>query len=63
MAKRKLRLLKRVPPIMGVCEGCLAQFKSIFTGAITAEAEIRVRFTAHKCMHAHLTATKMHKVA
>jgi hypothetical protein len=61
--KRKLRLLKSVPPIMGICEGCLAQFKSIFTGAMAAQAEIRVRFAAHKCMHAHRSATKMHKVA
>jgi hypothetical protein len=52
MAKKKLRLLKRVPPILGICEGCLVQFKSIFTGAIAAEAEIRFRFAAHKCVHA-----------
>ena len=63
MAKRKLRLLKRVPPIIGVCEGCLAQFKSIFTGRIAAEAEIRVRFAAHKCMHAVRSVAKVHKVA
>ena len=49
MARKRLRLLKRVPPMMGVCEGCLAQFKSIFTGRIAAEAEIRVRFATHKC--------------
>jgi len=63
MAKRKLRVLKRVPPIIGICEGCLAQFKSTFTKTIAAEAEIRVRFTAHKCIHAHHSATAMHKVA
>jgi hypothetical protein len=33
MAKKRLRLLKRVLPIIGMCEGCLAQFKSIFTGS------------------------------
>lgn len=49
MARKKLRMLKRVPPIIGVCEGCLVQFKSIFTAAVAAEAEIRVRFAAHKC--------------
>ena len=43
-------MLKRVPPILGVCEGCLAQFKSIFTRSIIAEAQIRARFAAHKCM-------------
>ena len=50
MARKRLRLLKRVPPIIGVCEGCLAQFRSIFTKAMAAEAEIRVRFAAHKCI-------------
>jgi len=63
MAKRKLRVLKRVPPIIGICEGCLAQFKSIFTRTVAAETEIRVRFAAHKCIHAHRSATTMHKVA
>jgi len=63
MAKRKLRVLKHIPPIIGICEGCLAQFKSIFTRAIAAEAEIRVRFAAHKCMHAHPSDTRMSKVA
>ena len=52
MTRKRLRVLKRVPPIIGVCEGCLAQFKSIFTAPLAAEAEIRVRFTAHKCTHA-----------
>ncbi len=49
MARKRLRLFKRVPPIVGVCEGCLAQFKSIFTGPTAAEAQIRDRFEAHKC--------------
>ena len=63
MAKRKLRLLrqlKHVPSTIGICEKCLAQFKSRFTGAIAAEAEIRIRFAAHKCIHAHCTATQVH---
>lgn len=63
MSKRKLRLLKRVPPILGVCEACLSQFKSIFTGAIAAESEIRVRFSAHKCIPADSRAGRVHKVA
>jgi hypothetical protein len=61
MPRKKLRVLKRVPPIVGVCEGCLAQFKSIFTRPIVAETEIRVRFAAHKCTHADRSATRMHK--
>ncbi len=56
MARRRLRLFKRVPPIVGVCEGCLAQFKSIFTGPTAAEAHIRVRFEAHKCAPGDRTA-------
>ena len=52
MAKKKLKLLTRVPPIIGICEGCLAQFKSIFTHAIAAETEIRLRYTTHKCVQA-----------
>jgi hypothetical protein len=64
MAKKKLRLLKRVPPMVGVCEGCLTQFKSIFTRAIAAETEIRVRFAAHKCMHTERNhAARMHNPA
>ena len=58
MARRKLRLLKRLPPMFGVCEGCLAQFKSIFTGPIAAEAEIRIRFAGHKCMQADRSAAR-----
>ncbi len=61
MAQKRLRLLKRVPPIIGVCEGCLAQFKSIFTGSVAAAAEIRFRFTAHKCMIADRSAARMHR--
>jgi hypothetical protein len=56
MRRKRLRVLKRVPPIIGVCEGCLAQFKSVFTGPLAAEAEIRVRFAAHKCTHANRDA-------
>jgi len=61
MARKRRRLLKRVLPIIGVCEGCLAQFKSIFTGSLAAEAEIRFRFAAHKCMIADRSAARMHK--
>lgn len=60
MAKKKLRLLRRVPPMIGICEECLAQFKSIFTGAIPAETEIRVRFAAHKCLHPNRCAATSH---
>ncbi|HET9408781.1 MAG TPA: hypothetical protein VFO39_16175 [Candidatus Sulfotelmatobacter sp.] len=62
MARRKLRLLKRVLPVTGIWEGCFAQFKSAFTGAMASKAEIRVRFAAHKCVPDR-SAAKMHKVA
>lgn len=61
MVRKRLRLLKRVPPIVGVCQGCFDQFKSIFTGPAAAEVEIRVRFAAHKCAHADRGAARMHK--
>jgi hypothetical protein len=63
MARKRLRLLKRVPPILGICDGCLAQFRSIFTKAIAAEAEIRIRFAAHKCVPAGRSAARMNKAA
>ncbi len=64
MAKKKLRVLKRVPPILGICEGCLSQFKSVFTGGIAAETEIRVRYAAHKRMRADRAHTaRIYKVA
>ena len=49
MAKKKLRLLKHVPAMIGICEGCLAQFKPVFRGPMVAQAEFRVCFAAHKC--------------
>jgi hypothetical protein len=63
MAKKKLRMLKRVPPILGICEGCLTQFKSVFTAAVAAEAEIRVRFAAHKCTSDRNNAARMRNIA
>jgi hypothetical protein len=40
MQKRKLRIVKRSPPAIGVCERCNAQFK---------DADIQAQFDAHKC--------------
>lgn len=61
MPKRKLRVLKRVPPIVGVCEVCLAQFKSVFTEPIAAQADIGALFALHKCAPAQCCAPKSHK--
>jgi hypothetical protein len=49
MAKRQLRLVKRVPPIIGICEACNIQFKSVYTDPAAAEADINTGFAAHKC--------------
>jgi hypothetical protein len=43
MPKRKLRMVKRTPPFLGVCERCNCQFKS------NSETKIRPAFDAHKC--------------
>jgi hypothetical protein len=58
MTRKRLRILKRVPPILGVCEGCLAQFKSIFTAPFAAQTEIRFRFATHKCRHVNSSVPK-----
>jgi hypothetical protein len=63
MARRNLRLLKRVPPMIGICKACRAQFKSIFTAAVAAEAEIRARFAAHKCVQVDRSTATVHKAA
>jgi ribosomal protein L37AE/L43A len=41
MQKRKLRIVKRSPPAIGVCERCNAQFKG---------SDIQAQFDAHKCV-------------
>ncbi len=46
MEKRKLRIVKRTPPVIGVCERCNTQFKSDVTGS---DSEIQAQFDAHKC--------------
>jgi len=58
MTRKRLRVLKRVPPIIGICEGCLAQFRSIFTAPSVAQTEIRFRFAAHKCAHSKRNVPK-----
>jgi hypothetical protein len=42
MEKRKLRIVKRTPSLLGVCERCNSQFSG-------AENEIKAAFDAHKC--------------
>jgi hypothetical protein len=47
--RRKLRIIKRVPPIVGLCEACDVQFKSIYTEPATAQVDIKASFAAHDC--------------
>jgi len=47
--RRKLRMLKRVPPIIGICQACNVQFKSIYTEPATAQLDIKASFAAHDC--------------
>jgi hypothetical protein len=42
MATRQLRIVKRTPSVLAVCEKCSAEF----TGS---DAEIRAAFDAHTC--------------
>jgi hypothetical protein len=46
MQKRKLRIVKRMPPAIGICERCNAQFKSDLP---YSNADIQAQFEAHKC--------------
>ncbi|MGO9575513.1 MAG: hypothetical protein ACLPTQ_14435 [Terriglobales bacterium] len=46
MPKRKLRIVKRTPPFIGVCERCNSQFQS---NLLIAYPDIQARFDAHKC--------------
>ena len=48
MPKRKLRIVKKTPSVLGVCEGCGSEFNSGLSGQ-DAEAEIKTTFDAHKC--------------
>jgi hypothetical protein len=49
MTKRKLRIVKKTPSMMGVCERCSSEFASSLS-AKDAEAEIKAAFDAHKCV-------------
>jgi hypothetical protein len=49
MAKRSLRIVKRTPSMLGVCERCSSEFGSALS-ASAAEVEIRAAFDAHKCI-------------
>ncbi len=50
MAKRKLRIVKTSPTLLGVCERCSLQFNSDRPAITEAESEIAAAFKAHKCL-------------
>jgi hypothetical protein len=46
---RTLRIIKRTPIAIGICEHCNAQFKSKQPVEEDAEAEMMAQFETHKC--------------
>jgi hypothetical protein len=46
MPKRKLRIVKRTPPAIGICERCNSQFKS---NLLDPQPDIAAQFDTHKC--------------
>jgi len=49
MLRHNLRIVKRTPIALGICERCNSQFKSNQPAEDDMEAEIRAQFDAHKC--------------
>src|SRR5438132_11670678 len=49
MPKRDLRVVKRTPIALGICERCNLQFSSNEPAEDDAEAEIWAQFDNHKC--------------
>src|SRR5947209_19147626 len=49
MPKRDLRVVKRTPIALGICERCNLQFRSKEPAEDDAEAEIWAQFDNHKC--------------
>jgi len=49
MPKRNLRIVKRTPIAIAICESCDMQFNSHQPIEDDAEAEMRATFDAHKC--------------
>jgi len=47
MAKRKLRMVKRDNPAIGICEQCNSQFRSSEANEDVAVVEIAEAFSAH----------------
>jgi hypothetical protein len=50
MLKRGLRIVKKTPVLMAVCERCASEFSSDLPAIDAAVAEIVAAFDAHKCV-------------
>jgi hypothetical protein len=50
MPKRGLRIVKKTPVLLAVCEGCVSEFSSDLPAIDAAVAEIVAAFNAHKCV-------------
>ena len=61
MARKRVRLLKRVPPMIGVCEGRLVQFNPLSPCMSLRKRKLKSVFAGHKCVQADLSAAGMHK--
>jgi hypothetical protein len=51
MPKRDLRVVKRAPIALGICERCNLQFTSDQPAEDDAEAELWAQFDNHKCRY------------
>jgi hypothetical protein len=49
MAKPNLRIVKRTPIAIGICEACNMQFHSKQPIEDNAETDMKIQFTEHKC--------------
>jgi hypothetical protein len=49
MPKRSLRIVKRTPIALGICEACNMEFHSKQPVEDNAEIDMKIQFNKHKC--------------
>jgi len=49
MPKRSLRIVKRTPIALAICESCNVQFHSKQPVEENAEIDLKIQFNKHKC--------------
>jgi hypothetical protein len=49
MPKRSLRIVKRTPIALGICEACNMEFHSKQPVEDNAEKDMKIQFNKHKC--------------